>query len=166
MDVTAITAVIGSLKTAAEVAKTLIEIKPTAEVQKKIIEIQSALLAAQNSALSATTAQFEMQERVRELEARLKASEDWEVQRARYDLVAPWQGAAQAYALKESAAAGEAPHLLCTNCFHNSKRVVLNPNRRDGWIVMTCPDCKASLDTGYKGIGAATYAEKYAQPTA
>jgi hypothetical protein len=161
MDVTAIQGLIASLKTAADIAKTIFDLKSTAEVQGKVIEIQSALLAAQNSALSATTAQFELQERVRELEAQQKASTDWDVQKVRYALVAPWGGAAQVYALKESHSEGEKPHFVCTNCFHNRKRIILNPmSNKEGWLLMVCPTCKGSLETGYRGVGPAEYAEK------
>lgn len=162
MDVTAIHALISSLKTAADISKTIFDMKSTAEVQGKVIEIQSALLAAQNSALSATTAQFELQEKVRSLEAQLKSAKDWETQKIRYALIAPWQGPAQVYALRESHAEGEQPHFLCTNCFHNSKRVILNPTSdKEGWQMLACPSCKSTVDTGFRGVGAAMYAERY-----
>jgi hypothetical protein len=163
MDITAIQTLIGSLKTAADVAKALFDMKTSADVQSKVSEMQHALLAAKNSALSATTAQFELQEKIRQLEAQIKAFNDWEAQKSRYSLVAPWKGPAQAYALKESQAQGEEPHLLCANCFHSSKRVILNPMQRDGFIIMGCPSCRATLDTGYRGIGGARYAERYAE---
>jgi hypothetical protein len=154
---------ISSLKTASEVTKTIFDMKVSSEVQGKIAEIQGALLTAQNSALAATSAQFELQARVRELETQIKAIEDWGIQQKRYALVSPWGGPAQVYALKETTAEGEKPHFLCTNCFHNSKRVILNPTKKDGWIILACPTCKAAIDTGYLGIGDAEYAERYAK---
>jgi len=162
MDAGAIQALIASLKTATEVAKAIFDMKTNSEVRSKVSEIQSALLSAQNSALSATTAQFELRERVRELEAQLKAVNDWEAQKSRYCLVAPWQGAAQAYALRESLSQGEAPHLLCANCFQSSRRAILNPQRdKEGWVVMVCPSCKATLYTGFYDVGGPLYAEGY-----
>ncbi len=161
MDLTAIQAAIASLKTAISISKNIHEIRSTAEIQSKVIALQSALLEAQNSALSATTAQFELQEKVTELEAKLKAVGDWEEQKKRYALVNPWKGPAQTYALKRSCAEGEEPHFLCANCFHNAKRVILNPSKRDAWILMACPSCKATLDTGYRGIGSPKFAESY-----
>jgi hypothetical protein len=163
VEIGAIQALIASLKAAADIAKTVFDIKTSTEVKQKIGEIQSALLAAQNAALSATTAQFELQEKVRALEAQLKSVNDWEEQRTRYALVSPWKGAAQAYALKQAHANGDEPHLLCANCFHNSKRVVLNPSNRDSWVVMACPVCRATLETGFRGIGKPVYAEAYQQ---
>lgn len=161
MDLIAIQSAISSLKTAVDISKSLLELKSTAEIQSKVIELQSALLETQNNALSATAAQFEMQEKIRDLEAKLKALDDWEDQKQRYTLIAPWKGPAQVYALKRSDAKGEEPHFLCANCFHNSKRVILNPMKKDKWILMACPSCKSTLNSGYRGIGSPKYAEEY-----
>ena len=163
MDLTAIQAAIYSLKAATDISKSILGIKTTSEVQSKVIELQSALLEAQKSALSATTAQFELQEKVKDLETQLKAVGDWENQKRRYALIAPWRGAAQAYALKRAYAKGEEPHLLCANCFHNAKRVILNPIKKDSLVLMFCPSCKATLDTGYREIGSPKYAEDYTE---
>lgn len=159
MDMTAVQAMMGSLKAATDISKALFDLKTTAEVQSKVIDIQSALLAAQSSALEATNAQFSLQERVRELEVQLKSFEDWGNQQQRYSLANPWRGAAQVYALKKEYAEGEEPHFLCTNCFHNRKRVILNPSNKDGWVYMVCPTCKSACATGFRGIGAPKYAE-------
>lgn len=160
MDIAVIPGLVSNLKAATDVAKALYDLKLSADVQAKVSELQSALLAAQTSALTATAAQFELQERVRQLEAQLRAAEDWRSTKLRYALVTPWRGPAQAYALRRAEANGEQPHLVCTNCFEDGKRIILNPVRQ-GRTFMICPACKASLDTGYSGVGAAKYAEEY-----
>lgn len=159
MDITAVQAMMGSLKAATDISRTLFDLKTTAEVQGKVIDIQSALLAAQSSALEATNAQFALQERVRELESQLKNFEEWGQQEQRYTLTNPWRGPAQVYALKKEHANGEGPHFLCTNCFHNRKRVILNPLSKDGWVHMVCPACKSDVTTGFRAVGAPKYAE-------
>ena len=159
MDMTAVQAMMGSLKAATDISKALFDLKTTAEVQSKVIEIQSALLSAQSSALEATNAQFSLKERVRELEAQIKSYEDWGNQQQRYLLANPWRGAAQVYALKKVHAEGEEPNFLCTNCFHNKKRVILNPSIKDGLVYMMCPTCKSACATGFRAIGAPKYAE-------
>jgi phage FluMu protein Com len=159
MDVTAVQAMMGSLKVATDIAKAIFDLKSNAEIQSKVIDIQRALLAAQSSALEATSAQFDLQERVRDLESQLKSFDDWDKQEQRYVLVCPWRGAAQVYALKLSHALGEEPHYLCTHCFHNRKRVILNPASKDGYVSMTCPACKSITSTGYRAISAPQYAE-------
>lgn len=160
MDITAVQAMMGSLKAATDISKALFDLKTTAEVQSKVIDIQRALLAAQSSALEATNAQFMLQECVRELEAQIKGFEDWGNQEQRYALTNPWRGPAQVYALKKEHAQGEEAHFLCTNCFHNRKRVILNPMTKEGWVYMTCPACKATVATGYRGVGAPKYADE------
>ena len=150
-----------SLKTVVDIAKGIREAKSTAETEIKVTDLQAALLGAQSLALSATNAQFELHNKVRELEEQLKAANDWGEQESRYSLVCPWGNSAQVYALKRaSTSEGEAPHFLCSNCFHNKKRVILNPMNRDGWILLACPSCKATIETGYRGIGSPKYAEE------
>jgi len=143
VDITAIQSAIGSLKIATQVTKALLDLKVDAEVQVKVSELQGALLEAQTGALAATTAQFELQERIRELGEKVPELSIWKVEKECYSLVAPWRGAAQAYALKEACAEGEAPHLLCTHCFQSAKKVILNPVNKDGRALLYCPSCKA-----------------------
>lgn len=162
MDFVAIQGAISSLKTAAEISKSIMEMKNMTEVQGKVIELQSALLEAQNCALTATASQFELQEKVRELEAKLKERDDWEKEKSRYQLVSPWQGPAKTYALRESHSNGEEPHLVCSSCFHKKEKVILNPiKNKEGWVQMVCPVCRSVMDTGYRGISSPSYAEKY-----
>jgi len=159
MDLGAIQGMLVSLKAATDVSKALFDLKVTADVQTKIIDLQGALLAAQSSALEAVNSQHALQERIRELEAQVKDTQDWGVQAQRYALVCPWRGPAQVYALRSAEAAGEQPHYLCTNCFHNKKRIILNPTSKDGWVYLVCPACKSSIATGFRGIGAPKFAE-------
>lgn len=161
MDLTAIQSAIASLKVATQVTKTLLDLKVDSEVQAKVSELQGALLEAQTAALAATTSQFELQERIRELEKEVRELSAWKLKEDQYALVSPWRGPAQAYALKEKASKGEAPHLLCANCFHSARKVILNPLNKDGRALLTCPSCKATLETGYRRIGSPKYAEQY-----
>lgn len=163
MDITGIPAAVSSLKAAIDIAQSLLKMKNMTDVQAKVIELQSALLDAQSGALAATAAQYELLEKVRVLERELQAKTDWEGEKVRYSLVTPWRGMAQAYALRRDAANGEPPHLVCTNCFNNGRRVILNPARdKDGWVQLVCPTCRASVATGYRAIGGPKYAEDYA----
>lgn len=163
MDILAIQAALTSLKTATDIVISLHDMKTSAEVQSKIIDLQRALLAAQGCAMTATNAQFELQMKVKELEDQLATINDWSAEKSRYALVSPWRGAAQAYALKKSASEGEEPHLICPTCFSSGSRSFLNPNKRDGWVVLSCVRCKTTIETGYKGIGKPEFAEDYLQ---
>jgi hypothetical protein len=165
MDLLAIQSAITSLKAATDISKAILEMKTMTEVQGKVIELQSALLDVQQCAINATTSQFELHERIKELELELKNKADWQKVRERYSLTNPWRGPAQVYALKAASSDGEPAHFLCTNCFHNHKQVILNPAPTPAAgthnIKMNCPECKSSIDTGYRGIGEPKYAEEY-----
>lgn len=67
MDMTLIQGTISGLKTAADIAKSLMELKSISDVQAKVIELQSAILAAQSSALSANADQAAMVDEIRAL---------------------------------------------------------------------------------------------------
>lgn len=163
MDLTAIQTAISSLKVATTLAKSILDTKNMVEVQGKVIEIQSALLEAQNSAISATSAQFELVEKVRQLESELKSATSWSGETERYALVSPFRNGGPVFALKSSAASGEAPHLLCPNCFSSRRKSFLAPIQKDSWILLSCSACKFSMSTGMRGIGDPKYAEGYAK---
>ena len=125
----------------------------TIEAQEKIMELREGAIELQEQNL-------QLRQKVRELESQLAEISDWNDQKRRYQLVSPWQGPAQVYALRESEAQGEQPHFLCANCFHNSKRVVVNPvKNKERWLSLVCPSCRSTIDTGYREIGEPQYAE-------
>lgn len=160
MDYSAFQATVISLRAAVDISTSLMSMKITGDVQGKVIELQSALLGAQKAALEATASQFELLDRVRELETKLQEKGDWVSTKARYRLVNPWSGPAQVYALRAETANGETPHYVCTSCFHNEKLVILNPQNKSNWIHMVCPVCSSDIETGFRGISAPTYAEE------
>ena len=135
--------------------------KDIVELLKKgsTLEAQEQIMSLREGALELQEENQELKSRVRELEAKLQAADDWKHEKERYVLVNPWGGLAQVYALKGERADGEEAHYLCPNCFHNKKKVILTPGKRDGWVVMVCPACKATLETSYRGIGSPHYAE-------
>lgn len=126
------------------------------------IEAQEQIMSLREGALELQEENQELKEKIRILDAELKKTESWNVEKNRYMLVNPWRGPAQVYALKESESNGELPHFICTNCFHNSRKTILSPTQIKGNAIMMCPQCKASLDTGYSMVGAAQYAEQVA----
>ncbi len=163
MDIGVIQGALTSLKAAADITKAITDLKVSSEVQGKIIELQNLLLAAQSSAIAATTVQIELNERIRSLEGQISAYDDWDRKSQRYALVSMWGDAAQAYALKKEAAAGEAPHLLCPQCFVSRRKGMLAPVTRDGWVLYVCPSCKNSIATGSRRIGPPQFVEQYVE---
>jgi len=164
MDTSAAQAMIGSLRTATDISKALLDPTSHSDIHGRVIELQKALLAALDNAMEATNAQFTLQVRIRELEAQIEGYEDWAKQKVRYTLANPWSGPAQVYALRRSHSEGEVAHYLCTHCFQNKKRVILNPLSANSWMSMTCPACKATTPTSLRSLGKPRYAEDIINP--
>ena len=151
-----------SLKTATEILKNVHTNKQTKELRESVQNLQSALIDTQTEAIAVLSHMTELRTENDRLRARLKAIEDWNSQENRYLMVCPWKNSGQVYALKKIEASGEPPHYLCTNCFHQRRKSILNPVVQRGsgsFIALVCPLCKSSLDTGYRGIDNPVYAE-------
>ena len=125
------------------------------------LKAQEQIMSLREGALELQEENQELKSKVQALEEKLQNNEDWSTEKDRYILSNPWKGPAQVYALKRSHSNGEVAHLLCSNCFQSSIKSILNPAKKDRWIIMVCPICKSSIDTGYKGVGSASYAEEY-----
>lgn len=159
MDITLIQGTISGLKAASDIAKGFMELKSLAEVQGKVIELQSAILHAQSSALSANADQAQMAEEIRQLKLELEKAKGWEAERQRYALYAIANGGVL-YALKfDQARPGEPAHFLCTNCFEQGRKSIVNSTPdKEGWTGWNCPVCKSRVPTGYRGGSNAKFA--------
>lgn len=123
-DMGSISAAIGGLKTAADIAKGFLDLKEAASVQGKVIELQGVILAAQSSALAAQSDQFSLLEEIRGLKQKMADLEAWNAEKQRYELKALATGIV-AYSLKPSMSNGEPAHYLCANCFAAGKKSYL-----------------------------------------
>ncbi len=160
MDMTLIQGAVAGLKTAGDIAKGFLELKSMADVQGKVIDLQSTILAAQSSAIAAQSEQFTMTEKIRDLEKEIGRVKAWGTEQQRYQLVSPWIGSV-AYALKESMSASEPPHYLCTKCYEDGRKSILNPNSNlKGSIDMVCPICISLIPT-HSRRSYAKYAEHH-----
>ena len=138
--------------------------KDIVELLKKgsTLEAQEQIISLREGALELQEENQELKQKIRELENKIKSSDDWNIEQKRYSLVNPWGGSAQVYSLKSSKSNDEQAHLICPNCFHNSSKTILLPsNDKNGDTLMSCPKCKASINTGHGRLGAAKYAEEY-----
>lgn len=158
MDITLIQGTISGLKTAADIAKSMMELKSMSDVQGKVIELQSSILSAQSSALSANADQASMVNEIRTLKEEIARVKAWEDEKQRYQLHTPWEGAGVVYALKESMSNSEPPHYICTKCYEDGKRMIIQPRKnKDGFILIVCPTCNSEVHSGYRGIGNPDY---------
>ncbi|MFI4939204.1 MAG: hypothetical protein ACHP7O_02480 [Burkholderiales bacterium] len=149
---------ISSLKLAGDIMKGMLDLKTFNEVSGKVAQLQSAILSAQSSAMEANSAQFSMIEEIRELKAEIARIKAWDTEKGRYKLQSVATGGV-AYALKESMSNSEPPHYICTSCYENGRKSILNqiPDA-NGWTFFTCPSCKSKMPTGYRGDGEMKYA--------
>ena len=159
MDMTLIQGAITGLKTASDIAISLGKLNTLAQVQKKSVELGQIIVAAQSATLSAYADQAAMIEEVRALKEEIVRVKAWEAQKQRYKLESCGP-ASVAYALKKSVANGEPPHLICTKCYEDGRKSILNPVRIDnGFLGVGCPICKSQIPTGYRGGANPGYAQ-------
>lgn len=153
MDMGQIGAAVGSLKAAADIAIGLINLKTMTEVQAKAIELNGKIIAAQHELFAVNAQQSAMVERIRQLEGEIAAMKAWGAEKQRYQLAAPFAGAA-VYAVKKAVSNAEPPHYLCASCFKKGEPSILQLGRdKEQWTFFGCPICGSQARTGYKGQG-------------
>jgi NADH pyrophosphatase NudC (nudix superfamily) len=146
-DITAISAAISSIKTAADLTKGFFDLKEAAAVQGKIIELQRVILDAQSSAMDGQSEQQKLLDCIRELESKLAKLEGWEKEKERYVLKKLPPGV-YVYALKQDMAHGEPSHRLCAKCFNNGKKAILQESGSD---YMKCHECGSEFYPHHTG---------------
>jgi cell division protein FtsB len=162
MDLASIGSAVGTLKTAADIAKVLIGLKPSAEVQAQAIALNTKIIDAQHQIFAAHAAQTELVERVRELESQVTSMKDWDAQKKRYELASPFPGC-MVYALKKSMSDGQPPHYICTSCFDKGERSILQGKEtRVGHSYYLCNSCKSQAETQWNNVIAPKYFEEIA----
>lgn len=158
VDIATIQGAVMSMKAAGDIAKSLFQLSSSAEIKGQVIDLQNAILSAQQSAFAAQSQQSAMIQQINDLKKEIADIKAWEKEKQRYKLIsAPWGGSVL-YALKESCKGTEPPHWICTKCYDDGRRTILQPHKKEGWITLACPTCKAENHTGYRGISNAAYA--------
>lgn len=138
-----------SLQATAKIAKTLIGVRDQSIIDAKLIELNQSLITAQGNVMQAQSEQAALIQEVRSLKEQIMKLENWENEKARYQLIIPWAGF-YVFALKDSAKNGEPPHWICQKCYEDGRKVILqnvhkNNNRRITFV--TCPHCPFEVDT-------------------
>ena len=145
------------LKVALDITKTLMPLLRKAkskglddqhadELSDAIAEMQTALFGAQQDALDAQRVQFEQSARIRELEQTIAGFEDWESEKARYELVNASQLAGFVYLLRKEAAHENEPlHYICPKCYHHKIKSIIQRIRIGGRMQDICPECKTTF---------------------
>jgi hypothetical protein len=135
MVVTETIAGLSAVKTAFDMAKALQGIHDAAARDRAVIYLQKEILSAQ-------AAQFELMERVRNLEANLATLEAQRSQMRRYQLK-DFGGNTFAYELKDAEANGEPIHRACSTCYQKGNISVLQfSHHESGQDWYECPACE------------------------
>jgi hypothetical protein len=154
-----------SLKVATEIANGLVGLKTSTEIHTKVTELNAKILSAQQDLFTANATHAAKIEEVRELKEQIARMEKWDAQKKRYKLVPLYPGSV-AYALQKAMSEGEPAHYLCTRCYEDSKRSIMQRSQKHASYFgvssyFICPACKTEIDVG---VGAITvrYAEDIA----
>lgn len=160
MDIPALLAAAGGLKTAGEIVAGMISAKNQTDVTSKAIELQSVIISLQSSIFEARDALATLQEENRQLKDSVVSAENLRRDMERYHLTTIRSGSV-AYALKEAMSNGEPPHYVCANCSQDGKKSILHCGEHAaGWFSFRCPSCKTGIPTGLRGVSKAKYAEQ------
>lgn len=157
MDITFIQGTISGLKLAGDIAKSILELKKISEVKDRVIDLQDAILAAQSSALEAHAAQFAMIEEISALKEEIAHAKTWDAEKKRYQLTSPWEGFVT-YAPKESMKGVEPPHWICTKCYEDGRKSILNPRKNSAaYFAVVCPTCGTEVVSPRRNVIKAEY---------
>lgn len=151
MDIASITATITGLKAASDIVNGLMNAKTSSAVDTAVRELNAHLLTVQREAMAANTEQFTMIEEIRALKKEIAHIKAWDSEKKRYQLTDLWNTGVLAYALKESMSNAEPPHYLCTNCYEEGRKRILNlqKNSKSGRLMLVCPFCKTEFHSMY-----------------
>ena len=129
MDPVSIGALLTSLKTAKDLLRDWRKGGDDVTVSiDKLSDLKSAVLDAQEHAMEARQAQYDLMQRNDELEQKLKAYAKWREEKESYKLINVGVVGAFVYALKSGATQKDVPHWLCQTCFDASTKSVLQFN--------------------------------------
>lgn len=148
VDITDIQGMVSSLQSVTEIAKTIVGLHNSSAIKAKVGELQSAVLSAQQSAMSAYSAHSTLVERVRELERQVTEMEAWETEKQRYELHQLPPGT-YLYRIKPEMQGSEPMHYICANCYQSRQKSILQGGGlSDGQETFECVRCKSRFTAG------------------
>jgi hypothetical protein len=136
VDISTISAVLSSLKTAGDMAGTLVDLKVSADVQAKVISLNRIILEAQRQSMQAAEEAQELRGRVADLEAEIKRLGDQSAAVAKLTRRTPFYFG------------DDAGDPFCPRCVEQDVRLshmVMAPHTQGGKRVWNCPSCKTEI---------------------
>jgi hypothetical protein len=115
------------------------------ELVTAVYEVNAKLRTVQSGALVAQEQHAMLTQRIRELEQEIVELKHWDCEKEYYQLTQLAPGVF-VYALKPGIAQDEPPHNLCTNCFDQGQKSILQSCEPGSEITLYgCPRCKTKL---------------------
>lgn len=116
-------------------------------VREKAIEFQSDVILLQSSIMSLQSDYQKLFEENEALKNRLREADNWSAEADKYELAALSPGIF-VYSLRASEDGNAVTHWLCTNCFEQREKSILQNegNHIGGGTIYRCPRCKYDID--------------------
>lgn len=134
---------LGLLKTITGTAKGLLNTREEVKVNEVAIQLQGIVLDLQSEMMIIQSGYQSVLHAKEELEKKLIEQEGWDKERARYHLEqAGAMGSRFVYALNDSEKSIEPKHWLCTHCYEDKKKSILQERPHS---IFHCPRCKTDI---------------------
>lgn len=114
------------------------------DIEPKIRKLSEVTATIVENSLKMMEYESELREKARKLEEKLEKVKNWEVEKERYELK-NIEIDGVVYALKPSFAESEAEHNLCTTCFEDRKKRILQTRFLRGSAEWCCSDCGLTI---------------------
>ncbi len=145
MPIAELSAALSSIKAVTDIAKGIIGLNKDVAVNQKAAELLGVITALQ-SQLSAHQSEYdELLQSKRDLEKQLEEFQRWSETESHYELKEV-HTAIFVYAPKEKEKSEQPVHWLCTNCWEERKKSILQCNyKHSGGASYTCPRCNLTI---------------------
>jgi rubrerythrin len=124
VDISAIAGALTSLKASKDLLEAMVDLRTAGAFNEKRLELQSKIMDAQSYVFTVNEERAALVERVSDLEKQIAGMETWEAEKQRYKLKDIDPGSF-VYALEGSMSRGEVPHWICTRCYEDGKKSIL-----------------------------------------
>lgn len=132
-------------KTAFDVAKGISALSSEVERNLAVVEIQRLVLDGNANLMAAQQSHAEALKRIDDLEKEILRLKDWSAEKQNYQLKSI-DPSGFAYMPKSGMENGEPRHWLCTNCYQNSEKSILQMKGTIGqFAVYHCNRCSGEM---------------------
>lgn len=144
-----IPAALASIKTFSDFTGFVLQSKVDAAVKEKAIESQAAIISVQAVMLNLQSQYQSLLQEKDELKKQLIETENWNAEASKYSLIAVDPGIF-VYALYPNDSPSTPDHWLCTHCYQNKHKSILERTGSDSrGIVFLCFRCQNSIRTSW-----------------